>query len=109
MELIAGLLGMMICWRGRAYKEIRLFFASFAVQSFASLYFIIFVNFVIPYLLLPHLDELGPEVYASLMYIFLSLVALLLHGIGYGLLLLGIYRIIKHLRNNLHGNGVEQQ
>ncbi len=109
MELIAGILGMIICWRGRAYKEIRLFFASFAMQVFAFLYFIVFVNLVIPYLLLPHVDELGPEVYASLTYIFLSLVSLLLHGISYGLLLLGIYRIIKRLRNNLHGNGVDKQ
>jgi len=105
MELIAGILGMIICWRGRAYKEIRLFFVSFAMQVFAFLYFIIFVNLVIPYLLLPHVDELGPEAYASLTYIFLSLVALLLHGIGYGLLLLGIYRIIKRLQSQQQTGG----
>lgn len=75
------------------------------MQVFAFLYFIVFVNLVIPYLLLPHVDELGPEVYASLTYIFLSLVSLLLHGISYGLLLLGIYRIIKRLQSQRQTGG----
>jgi|GEM_PF-2635025 len=109
MELIAGILGMIICWRGREHKEIRLIFGFFVLQVVAFLYSISFVRLFIPYVLMPRYIELRPELYHRLIYIFFSLISLVMHGVAYGLLLVGLYRIIKRLRNYVEEKEGDQQ
>ena len=109
MEVIAGILGMIICWQGRAYKEARFIFVFFALQIVTFLYSFIFVKLFIPYVLLPRYESLGAENYTRLIHIFFSYTSLAVHGIGYGFLLVGLYRIIKRLRNHVEEKEGGQQ
>lgn len=93
MELIAGIIGMLICWRGRKYKEIRLFFLSFAMLTFYFCYIMIFSEFV-----LPRISLLEHETFMKLLFVLFTVIPLMLHVVIYGTLLIGIYMSIKRLK-----------
>ena len=93
MELIAGMIGMFICWRGRAFKEIRLFFISFAMLTFYVAYMMVVSKFI-----LPRFYHLGHEIYGRYIFIFYTVIVLIIYAVIYGTLLLGIYKTIKRFR-----------
>ncbi len=93
MELIAGIIGMIICWRGREHKEIRLFFLSFAMLTIYFCYIMIFSEFV-----LPRISLLEYEIFMKFLFILFTIIPLVMHVVIYGTLLIGIYMIIKRLR-----------
>lgn len=93
MELIVGIMGMLICWRGREHKEIRLFFLSFAMLTIYFCYIMIFSEFV-----LPRISLLEYEIFMKFLFILFTIIPLVMHVVIYGVLLIGIYMIIKRLR-----------
>lgn len=102
MELIAGILGMIICWRGRTYKEIRLFFASFAMLTFYFCYIMFFSEFV-----LPRISLFEHERFMKFLFAFFTVLPLIMHVVIYGALLVGIYKTIKRFQGNAKEEGMD--
>jgi magnesium-transporting ATPase (P-type) len=104
MELIAGILGMIICWRGRAYKEIRLFFASFAMLTFYFCYIMILSQFV-----MPRTSLWEHEIFMKFLFAFFTIIPLMMHAVIYGTLLTGIYKTIKRFQGKSKEEGTKEQ